>query len=164
MKRMMILLTATTLALVPFASNAKKPTNDSDYPLEVLSCDCASEQGLEGEVIYTCNVSWSDVIAEEREDNLATYGASIDVEWEEEDTELDRLASAELEYDWSEVCAGGTCRVENEMFRLINVPDGQNVILTAAVKAFDNRSEGRTPRSIDKSTMECDVVAPIDPI
>jgi hypothetical protein len=107
---MMILLTATTLALVPLASNAKKPSNISDYNLEELSCSCASEQGPEeGDVIHTCDVSWSDAIAGAV--NPATYGASIDVEWEQEEVAMDGLRSVDLEYDWSEVCDGFTCTV-----------------------------------------------------
>jgi hypothetical protein len=161
MKGMMILLTATTMALVPFASNAKKPPNISDYDLEVLSCSCASEPGpAEGDVIYICDVSWSDAIAGAV--NPATYGASIDVEWEQEGVEMDGLRSVDLEYDWSEVCDGVDCTVEDKQFMLTNYTD-QTVTLTAAVKAFENRSEGKTPRNFVKSKLACDV-APIEPI
>jgi len=157
MERIMVLLTATTLALVPFASNAKKPPNISDYDLDVLSCNCASEQGpVEGDVIYTCDVSWSDAIA--GADNPATYGASIDVEWEQQDVERDGLRSVDLEYDWNEVCDGVACTVEDKQFMLTNYTD-QTVVLTAAVKAFANKSKGRTPRNFEKSTMDCPVDA-----
>ena len=155
MKRMMILLTATTLVLVPFASNAKKPPNTNEYDPAVSSCSCASVQGeFEGDVIYTCDVSWANVIADSYD--TATYGASIEVEWAEEGTEMDRSASAEIEYDdWSEVCDGATCTVEKQ-FKLENYT-GQIVTLTAAVKAFDNRSDGERPRNFVKSTRECEV-------
>jgi len=157
MERMTILLTATTLALVPFASNAKKPPNISDYVLEVFSCSCVSEQGpVEGDVIYTCDVSWSDAIAGAA--NPATYGASIDVEWEQEGVRVDGLRSVDLEYDWNEVCDGLACTVEDKKFMLTNYTD-QTVELTAAVKAFENKSKGRTPRNFVKSTMDCSVDA-----
>lgn len=157
MERIMILLTATTLALVPFASNAKKPPNISDYVLEVFSCSCVSEQGpVEGDVIYTCDMSWSDAIAGAA--NPATYGASIDVEWEQEGVRVDGLRSVDLEYDWNEVCDGLACTVEDKKFMLTNYTD-QTVELTAAVKAFENKSKGRTPRNFVKSTMDCSVDA-----
>ena len=95
MKRIIILLSAATLALAPFVSNAAKPSNESDYPLlEVLTCSCASEQSSEDEVLYTCGVSWTDEIANAV--NSSTYGASIDVEWGEEGSAMDGLKSVEL--------------------------------------------------------------------
>ena len=161
MKRMIILLSATTLALTSFVSNAKKPANESDYPLlEVLSCSCTSEQLSEDEVLYTCGVSWTDEIAGAV--NPATYGASIDVEWGQEGIAMDGSKSVDLEYDWGEVCVSGTCTVEDKQFMLTNYTD-QTITLTAAVKAFENRSEGRTPRNVDKSTLDCSV-APTDPV
>ena len=162
MKRMMILLTATTLVLVPFASNAKKPPNMSTYELDAPLCSCASvHDEMEGTVTYTCNVSWDDVIA--NAPNPSTYGASIEVEWAEEGTEMDGSAPAEIEYDdWSEVCDGDTCTVE-KVFQLEHYTD-QIITLTAAVKAFENSSGGAKPRNFVKSTGECGVVAPIEPI
>ena len=154
MKRMMILLTATTLALTPFVSNAKKPANISDYDLEVLSCSCESEQLSDDEVLYTCNASWTDAIAGAA--NPATYGASIEVEWEQEGVAMDGLRSVDLEYDWIEACDMTACTVEGKQFILTNYTD-QVVTLTAAVKAFENRAQGKTPRNFVKSTLDCTV-------
>jgi len=156
MKRMIMLLSAATLALVPFVSNAKKPPNISDYDLEVLECSCDSVAGLDDEVMYTCDVSWTDAIADAV--NPATYGASIDVdvEWEENGVAMDGLDSVDLDYEWTEVCELGTCTVEDVQFMLTNYTD-QIVTLKAAIKAFNNRSEGRTPRNFVKSTLDCTV-------
>jgi hypothetical protein len=161
MKRMIILLSATTLTLAPLVSNAKKPQNISDFDLEVLSCSCATEQTSEEEVLYTCDVSWTDAIAGAV--NPATYGASIDVEWEQEDDGMDGSRSVDLEYDWNEVCDNMACTVEDKQFILTNYTD-QVVTLTAAVKAFENRSHGKTPRNFMKSTLECAVDPIVDPI
>lgn len=154
MKRMTILLSATTLALAPFVCNAKKPENISDFELEVLSCSCTTELVLEGEVLYTCGASWTDAIAGAA--NPATYGASIDVEWEQEGDAQESSRSVDLDYDWSEACDLTACTVEDKQFILTNYTD-QIVTLTAAVKAFENRAKGRTPRNVVKSTLECDV-------
>ena len=160
MKQIFILLSATTLALTPFVSNAKKPVNTNEYEVEVLTCSCASETLADDEVLYTCDVSWTDAIAGAA--NPATYGASIDVEWEQEDVPTEYWRSVDLEYDWTEACNLTTCTVEDKQFILTNYTD-QIVTLTAAVKAFENKSGGKTPRNFEKSTLDCSVDA-IDPI
>ena len=154
MKRMIILLSATTLALAPLVSNAKKPENISDFDLEVGSCSCTTEQTPDEDVLYTCDVSWTSAIYNAV--NPATYGASIDVEWEQEDVAMDGLKSVELEYDWDEICDATECKVEDKQFILTNYTD-QVVTLTAAVKAFENRAQGKTPRNFVKSTLDCTV-------
>ena len=50
MKQIFILLSATSLALTPFVSNAKKPVNISEYEVEVLTCSCASELLADDEI------------------------------------------------------------------------------------------------------------------
>ena len=123
MKRMILLLSATTLALAPLMSNAKNQRENSDFdPIVMGECSCAApydvevtltnEDGTETTVTgkqYDCGVTWTDVIGAGAADtgeasDPATYGASFDVEVHEGATEEAQVLYSDIELDWHEVC------------------------------------------------------------
>ena len=189
MKRMTILLSAATLALVPLASHAAKKDRDpfTYGPIAMGLCTCAVTEDVEytdeNEVVqtdgvqYDCSVSWEDVIgAGTEEPDKAAYGASWEVEILEEDAEDPQVLNSEIELDWSMVCAGsdaevedaevglGTCMVERKAapFILTNYAS-QEVTVQAAVKALRTGPTGAVPRNFEKSSSGvCGIDPPTD--
>ena len=165
MKHTMLLLSAATLALAPLISNAKNQRTDSDFaPIEVGACSCAQPRDVEVTTInedgsettvagkqYDCGVTWTDVIADSV--NPATYGASFDVEVLDQDTGDVQELDADIDLDWSAVCADGTCTVEQGAAPFVLTDyAGQQVTVGASVKAFENGKNGKTPRNFEKSS------------
>ena len=187
MKRMILLLSATTLALAPLMSNAKNQREDSDFdPIVMGECSCAApydvevtltnDDGTETTVTgkqYDCGVTWTDVIGAGAADtgeasDPATYGASFDVEVHEGATEEAQVLYSDIELDWHEVCqesadpeSPGICTVNrgDAPFILTNYAD-QDVTVEAAVKAFKTGKTGKTPRNFKKSRVDCTIDAP----
>ena len=182
MKRMTILLSAATLALVPLASHAAKKDRDpfTYGPIAMGACKCAVTEGVEytdengfvqtDGVRYDCSASWDDVIgAGTEEPDKASYGASFEVEVLEEGGEDPQVLNSEIDLDWSTVCAGsdvegemGTCTVEQGAapFILTNYAS-QEVMVQAAVKALRTGPTGQVPRNFEKSRSEaCEIIPP----
>ena len=178
MKRMTILLSAATLALVPLMSAAKgNPKEPLITPTELqifedqITCSCSDpgEPELVGDVMatpITCTAQWTDVIG--GLPDKATYGASFEVEVLDEATEDEQVDAlmAELEGDWNTLCLDGTCVVPPTTFYLTYFDNGTDQIeVHAAVKAFYNGKDGSKPRNFKKtrSAEACYTNVPADP-
>ena len=177
MKRMTILLSAAALALVPLVSNAKggpkeRPTTPEELQIsdEDVTCSCSvsgdatEEDGVWVTPITCTNTQWPDVVGKLVDDDptddvgpydLATYGASFDVDLLDEATEgaqVDTLmAELEPEGNWSGLCNGDTCDVLETTFHLTNFDGTQQIRVYAAVKAFYNGKDGDKPRNFEKA-------------
>ena len=172
MKRMTILLSAATLALVPLASNAaKKERSDSNPYVQPVAYDCAcdvmndypydiDQPELTG-VLYDCTVSWDDVIsAGAEEPDKAAYGASFEVEVPEEGDEDAQVLNSDIDpekigLEWSDICTeAGVCTVLKGQAPFILTDftgDPLGVTVEARVKAFETGSMGKVPRNFEKS-------------
>ena len=184
---MTIFLTAATLALAPMMSSAGKNARTPELLIDeaAMTCNCSdpgdpepvlNEDGspvlLEGgtEAIgapVTCTASWPNAIgiSPDHDFESATYGASFDVELQDDATEEEQAEAlkAELEVeDWSIPCNGensenGTRCVLETTFHLTNFDsEGQNVEVYAAVKAFSTGKVKNQPRNFMKSRKMCE--------